>query len=435
MEHNSFFPGLAAVLRSVCGWCSAFWLFTANRSGGIEGVRLFPFLLGSAAVYVLIRLYLRRERSMLSLVVLCAVLGTLLAAVLWICFTTFTQAGAWFFVILAVGATVYSAARACVEMPSAAGSLTAMELTTLYFLVFLWIQSALGLETVYSLPLLSAVLVSLVEVCYLRLSGAQHNRKSGLFVVAAVLAVFFALMGLFLTYGADSLADALVALTHAAIAFWNWLTGLLYRVLLWLFSLLPEVEVDASVSYAPPEQLKILETAEPSTASVALIVAAGAGLGIYALFLLLRHLGAVRIGGKKAAVVGKVERQRFAFFHWLAGMMQAVKDRAVLEWRLLRRRSSPQALYIFLLRSGRSLQVKKGRGESPPAFIRRMAALTEGEEPLRHALAELAVALERALYAPSFEGTFPAENARLIRRSFRRALRRARFAAALVRWS
>ena len=138
----------------------------------------------------------------------------------------------------------------------------------------------------------------------------------------------------------------------------------------------------------------------------------------------------MRIGGKKTAVIGKVERQRFAFFHWLAGMMQAVKDRAVLEWRLLRRRSSPQALYIFLLRSGRSLQVKKGRGESPPAFIRRMAALTEGEEPLRHALAELAVALERALYAPSFEGTFPAENARLIRRSFRRALRRARFAAA-----
>lgn len=426
MTNNGLLHGISATVRSVLCWCGGFWLLRSD-SGMVEGIVLLPFLLGSLGVYAAMYLYLRRERSMLSLVLFAAVLGAALAVGLTLWGSTFSGNIKWLLVPLAAGTTTYLSARACVEGTTPARSITGMELTTLFFLVCLWIQSTVGLGTAYSLPVLGAVLVSLVEVCYLRLSGSSRSGKRGLIVVAAVLAGIFALLGLFLAFGADTLAQTLVLLTNAVMSGVKWLANGLYRLLLWLFSRLPDVEVEASVSYVPPEQIRVPEMENSYTASAAVLIVAVAAFGLYALVLLLRHLGTLRIGGRKVQRSGGVERHRLSLGKWLLTFWNTFKERIALEWIL--RKNTPQGLYLFLLRSGRSLHVKKGRGESPAAFVRRMAALTAEEEILCTALTELAPALERALYADGDAMSYPAEQGELIRRSFRRTLRKARLAA------
>lgn len=426
MAHSSLFSGIVAVTRSVLCWCSACWFFTFNATGQAQGPRLLPFLVGSVGVCLAIRLYLRKERTVLQLCAFCSTLGAVLTVVLALWFSTLSGAAGWIFGALAVGSTVYLGGRNCLEDAAAERTIAAMELTTLYFLAFLWGQSAAGMPPVYSIPLLLAVLLSLVEVCALRLAGSRQGQKNGLFVVIAVLAAIFLLMGLFLAFGAESLSQVLLALTHAAIALWKWATNLLYRLLLWFFSLLPDVEVDASVSYAQPELPEIPVRAEPSTAMTALLIVMLAGAILWGLFMLLRHLGSLQVGGKVVVKSKTVHRERFALVRWLRDLLRAIGARMALEWTLLRHRNSPQALYVFLLRSGRSLHVKKQRGESPAAFIRRMAELTGDEAHLCSALLMLAGALEEALYAPAPVKAFPAETACLIRRCYRRSLRQAR---------
>lgn len=426
MAHNSLFSGIVTVTRSTLCWCSIFWFFTFHSTGKIEGMELLPFLLGSVGIYFATRLYLQKERTVLQLCGFCGALGAALTVVLVLWFSTLSGTAGWIFGTLAVGSTVYLGGRNCLEGATAERAIAAMELTTLYFLLFLWVQSASTMSPAYSMPLLLAVLLSLVEVCYLRLAGSRQGRKNGLFVVIAVLTAIFLLMGLFLAFGAESLSQALLALTHAAIALWKWVTDLLYRLLLWFFSLLPEVEVDASVSYAQPELPEIPVRAAPSTAMTALLIVMLAGAILWSLFMLLRHLGSLRVGGKVAVKSKTVHRERFALVRWLRDLLKALGARIALEWKLLRHRNSPQALYVCLLRTGRGLHVKKGRGESPAAFVRRMAALTGDEAQLCSALLMLARALEEALYAPAPVKAFPAETARLIRRRYRRSLRQAR---------
>lgn len=83
---------------------------------------------------------------------------------------------------LSVITVVYGGVRACTEPPAAAGSISALEGTTLFALVFLWVQTATGMDPMYSAPLLAASLLSFLVVLYQRLSsvgGASGRGRAG----------------------------------------------------------------------------------------------------------------------------------------------------------------------------------------------------------------------------------------------------------------
>lgn len=84
---------------------------------------------------------------------------------------------------------------------------------------------------------------------------------------------------------------------------------------------------------------------------------------------------------------------------------------------------------MFLTRAGRRLDCGPRDRRDTLCLCARMAGVTAGErtEELPAALESLAAALGECLYSRETPEPFPRETARIIRKSFRRALRRARW--------
>ena len=432
MERDPLFCGLVSVSRSVLCWCSAFWLFTLSGQDGPQSIGLLPFLIGSAVVFLLVRRFLAQERSLLSLIAISVAAGNVLSVVLiWKCSNLRTGTGI-FFGLIAVGTTVYLGVRSCMETTTAARSITSMELTTMFLLAFLWFQASVGVSSLYSAPLLAAVLLSLVEICYLRLSNSQNavGRHHVLLIVAAVLAVIFLLLGLFVAFGAEPLSEGVLYLIHTAIAFGKWLLQQIERFFLWLFSLFPNTPVEeGTISYEIPQFQQAEEAVtEDSPVMAAIMIVATVGLAIYGLVQLLRYLSAKRIGiRKKARGTGSsVQREKLRLFKWLRRLCAHLCANVRFRLRLFAMRGSPQELFYFLCRSGKRLNFRRGVGETPSAFLHRMASLSGDDLRLQEGLKALAAVLDQCLYAPQSDSVFPAETARCIRRQFRRALRQAR---------
>ena len=112
-------------------------------------LRLLPFLAAGVACYLLCRAFLRVPRSIPALVGLAAGLTAAVSILLlWKCSDL---SGFWWsvFSVTAVASVVVCNIMNCTEPPAAAKSISAMELTTSFFVVFLWVQTVSGMDAVY----------------------------------------------------------------------------------------------------------------------------------------------------------------------------------------------------------------------------------------------------------------------------------------------
>lgn len=436
MSREAFFPGLVSVVRIVILWCSAFWLFTMTEYGEIYGVALGPFLLFGICSFLVLWIFLRQSRSLPALVGLGTGIALAGGGLLLWRYSTLPGFFGLLFGALSIITVVYGGVRACTEPPAAAGSISALEGTTLFALVFLWVQTANGMDPMYSVPLLAAALLSLLVVLYQRLStvgGASgRGRGRGLLVVGGALVVIAVVLVLFMLYGAAPLGQGAVMLYYGVVYCLKMLLALFNRLLMLLTALFPgetgEMELDPPVAMEIPE-----EYSDGSELNTGLLIALGiAGLCLLAVCLvyLVYRLRRLKIGGGRTVVVQtRVSRRKVSFLAWLRRIWSAVKERWLLLAAIMTMRGSPQELFLFLTRAGRRLDCGRETGETPCAFVRRMAGVTAGEgaEELPAALESLADALGECLYSRKTPEPFPRETARMIRKSFRRALRRARW--------
>lgn len=436
MSRNAFFPGLVSVVRSVILWCSAFWLFTLTEYQEIYGVALGPFLLFGVCSFLILWFFLQTPRTLPALTGLGAGISLVGGGVLLWRYSTLPGFFGLLFGALSVITVVYMGVRACTEPPAAAGSISALEGTTLFFLVFLWVQTADGMDAGYSVPLLAATLLSLLVVLYQRLSTvggpAGRGRGRGLLVVGAALALIAAALGLFMTYGAVPLGQGAVMLYYGVVYCLKMLVSLINRLLLFLASLFPgqaeEMDLEPPAAMEMPE-----EFSGAGELNTGLLIALGiAGLCLLAacLVYLVYRLRRLRVGGGRAIVIQPgISRRKLSLLAWLGRIWAAVKERWLLFVAIVTMRGSPQELFLFLTRAGRRLECGRETGETPCAYVRRMARVTAGEtqEELPAALEALAAALGRSLYSRAPVQPFPREMARTIRKSVRRALRRARW--------
>ena len=137
MTNDSFFPGLAAAVRSVICWCSFFWLFSMIENNEVHGIRLLPFLAAGVACYMLCRGFLRVPRSIPALVGFAAAVTVVVSGLLmWKCSDL---SGFWWSVfsvtagltIPCIYCSVYLSARKA--PPLSAGGLLAVRCLAGYF--------------------------------------------------------------------------------------------------------------------------------------------------------------------------------------------------------------------------------------------------------------------------------------------------------------
>ena len=434
MIAGSLTAGLVSVERIVVCWCSAFWLFTMTEYGEPLGISLWAFLAFGAAAYLVIRTFLRRPRTMpalISLGIALAAAGT--AGLLWKC-STLPGLTANAFGVLAVVSVVYGCVRACTDPPAAGRSISAMEGTTCFFLAFLWVQTNTGMDARYSAPLLAASLASLLVVMGQRLQAvggpAGRSRARGFAVVGIALVLIAAVLALFLAFGAEPLGQGAVMLFYGVV----YCLKLLMWLLNWLLHVLASLFPAAEGGMAPEPQMTVeipQEVAEQGDIPPWVLVVLGiAGLCVLVggLVYVMVRLRRFRVGGRAAVTAAaKPERRRMRLRTWLGMVLVWLRQRLYLLRMLVTQRGSPRELYWFLNRAGRRLGCRRRTGETPCAFVRRAAELAAELSGDRGALA---LALDRELYAPVPGEPFPRETARRIRRSFRRALRRARWVQA-----
>ena len=137
MQRDAWYPGLVSVLRAVLCWCSAFWLFTLVEHRTPLGIAVFPSLLFGLLSYLFLSWFMRRERTVPSLVAAGAVLWVAGSLVLLLRFSTLVGILANVFGVFSVLTVVLFGVRACMESSAALNSIVALEGTTLFFLFFI----------------------------------------------------------------------------------------------------------------------------------------------------------------------------------------------------------------------------------------------------------------------------------------------------------
>ena len=443
MESNRFLPGLAAIVRLSAVWCSLFWLFSTARSlEGLSGFAALPLILGAVLAYLAFALFLRVPRPLPSLAILGAVLSVVLCSVLLGFYSSLHGFWPVLMGILAVVSLVFRAGMLCVRPLSAAQSLLGMEGCVVFFLFFLFYLTVKDLEMQLCLPLLISSLLSLYGILFQRLAGARsdtrrHSRLLAFFPLLLLLAFTAAAALAFLHFGADALAGGALRIYHAALGLLLFLGRGLMRFLLWLAALFPAAEAGGDLPEPPESAMGEMDFAVPQSdprllmAAAVLALLVVLGIGIYVVYRLRR----VRFGQKRTGSTAAVTRQRPTLRCWLRRVLARLWSRLSFFLTLLVRRQTPQALYYRLLRTGRTLGTPRRPGESPCAYVRRMAGHTGQNSALQSAMGALALALQESLYAPRPAHPLTAEEIRVLRRGWRRPLWAARLRRVRARFS
>jgi len=430
------FPGLIAVSRAVIYCCSAFWLFGFVETQQIIGFQLVPFLSAAILCFLLLRIFLRRPRTLPAVVGVSLLLAAASYAVLLWKFSTFVGPLSLCLSIVFFGAVMVRIVQICTNPLTAAQSISALERCTAFFIVFLWFQGAMDLPTGYSLPLMAASLLSLVAVLYQRLaagSEADGSRKwvRGLIAVTALLLLITAVLVLFYLYGSGPLTQAVLAV-FAGIKFalthlWKWLQAFLT----WLASFASDPgpqELPQAMPSFTPEIPPEAELPDPRFYVIAAVI--GLCILLVLAIRLLIHLRHLRIGtSARPPQTSRTVRRKPSLLQWLRRIWIRITGHIRLKFRILAMRGTPQELYYFLTRAGRHLGLRKAPGETPCTFICRVRAVpsVQAEPQLSAALLSLETTLQETLYSPRQAEPLPQPQVRCIRRQFRRALRQARW--------
>jgi len=435
MNNDSLFGGITAVTRYTASICSTFWLFSFIKFGHPSGIKLLPFWMMSVSVFLIIKVFLRKPRSQNALIALALLLFAAESAVILLFCFDIPDLTAAIFALISVGLTITLSVLRCIEPISHSKSLNSMELTVIYFIFFLWAQTVEEIEFQYSLPLLFASVLSIADIMRMRISGIDDrlssNRKRSIAAVIIILAATLIPISLFTLYGAKPLSHGVTMLFYAVFYCIDMMCKAFISFIIWLASLFPppeggwiyekkpyEFDIDDLPEKAQPDPNALL------TMQVVFLIAA-----ILLLLLILYRFRHRKIGGKMFAKAGgAVERKKLSFLSWFKSIFAAAKKKIIVSIRIMLARGSSKELYLFVLKKGRALGLHRLHGETPCAFVIRAAQMTENvSEEIRGALLLLSQQLSLSLYSNHNTPKFPKEQAQLIRRGFRKALRKARF--------
>ncbi|MBQ2751098.1 MAG: hypothetical protein IJF25_00830 [Oscillospiraceae bacterium] len=434
MNSTSLYSSFVAVTRCVICWCSGFWIFGFSQFGNASGIKLIPFWLMSMAILVILKLFLRKSRPVNAMIAVSVALAVAETAAILLFFFHFDDTAAIGVAGAAVVSTVVLTAFRCTEPVSMARSISSMELTVVFLLFFLWLQSALKIDTEYCLPLFFAVILSISDIMYQRISTIGDSRSQtrirSITVVSAMLVLVLIVMAAFVMFGVEPLGRGMEAIYHAVVYCVKTLIKLLIAFVMWFASLFPDpkdqYEYDIMKDDFNIPELGEIQEVNPIVAII---------LCVIAVLILLIMLGCMfyairklRIGGSKtSSVKQQVKRRRMSLLAWIKAMISALYRNIVLRIRIMLARGSAKELYIFLTKAGRTLGFRRRKGETPCAFVLRASEMTGGANAdMEKALKLLSDELSIALYSKEGQRPFPKAEAALIRSGFRKALHRAR---------
>lgn len=411
MNEQTCLPSAARLLSSACAQCTLALMITL--SSDLTG-RYYPFMLIPYALILFVadRIFLRRERTMMALVLLNG--GICLAAFISLLplggirdWSTAVIAGV-FCVWLAVDAGQLSQKK-----PTLSQLILGADLCLVLLVVFTAYLTAMELPVFWCVPIAAGCAASILGIMAFR-SGTGLGPRSWVFLTG-VFAGVFGMVWLLVSFVAAPAGEGLVTL-------WNWLTRAilfvlngLWQFLLFLLSLLPDGQYE-ELPVPPvqqfPEQMEELFQANP-LAKLLFLSALGIG-AVVAGVIVLRYLHRLRLPAIRTRPGSTVRRGRISLLSALRRLLMSGIRAVRFQLWLWKNRNTAQGLYFLLVGRSSRTPWHKRSGETPREFLSRLEQQTAGNRELTQAFEQLIPAVERALFAPGARNV-PVPQARFIR--------------------
>ena len=414
MDRETSVSALSMQVSAACLLCTLVYWFSGTgwREGSIYPLIL---LLYAPALYVANRLFLRRERTMRSLVILNSVVGLLFFAAL----VPMVWWGGWGAVALAAVGCLWLTgwgAQMAAQPPALSKQILFLDISLVVLILYVSYASAFGSPVYQLIPACVGCACALLGLMVRRLGGGLGMRGWG-FIAGAFLIVL-ALVFLLVGAAAAPAGQGVVALWNALTAAVQFVLDQLWRLLVWISSLLPEPEAGEPMEM-DPIQIELPQEGEYAETSPIMLGVMASGLMAGVIFLLIccmRALGRIRVGGRTAAR-RTASRRRIPLLAGLRRMLSGWAAALRLRLYLFRIRETPEGAYYLLVRRCRMAPWHKRRGETPREFLLRLRAAAGEDRQLADALDALIPAVDRALYAPGGGGERFAQGGLIRRRA------------------
>jgi len=381
-----------------CNLTTVFYLLTL--SDGLPGT-VYPriMLLYAPLLYWINRLFLRRERTMLSLTVLNGLLVclTLTAHLLldpWRGFASLVFTAA-FLLWLSVRGCRFALSGAPLR-----GTLLTLDCSFLLLPIFIGYSAILGWESRWSIPALCGLAASITAAASSR-SPKSRNAK-GWLAVGAAFALLVGILWLFVSVIAAPAGSGLISVWTLITSGVHALKRLLLGVLTYLLSLLPNAEPGELPPYELPDfsHLEGSAAEESSPVAGAIMLALLIGCAAALLVWLVRRMGKFRLGRmQKKSADAMIHRERTSFLKGLLHLLTSMAEGARFRLLLWKGRNTPVGLYFLLVHRCRRAPWHKRPCETPREFLLRMAGTARSDEELSSALKQLARETDAALYS------------------------------------
>lgn len=396
-DSRSFTCGISQFALA-CNLTTVFYLLTLND--GPPGT-IFPrvMLLYAPLLYWINRLFLRRERTMLSLtllngVLVCLVLTAHLLLDPWRGFASLVFTAA-FLLWLSVRGCRFALSGAPIR-----GTLLTLDCSFLLLLVFTGYSAILGWDGRWSIPALCGLAASIVAAASSRSPKSRNAR--GWLAVGAAFALLVGAIWLFTQFMAAPAGSAFVSLWTLITSGIHAVKRLLLGLLTYLLSLLPNADPGELPSYEIPDFSSLEESAiqEASPIAGTIVLAVLIGCAAALLIWLVRRMGKLRLGRvQKKTADHKLHRDRTSFLKGILRLLSSFAAGVRFRFRLWRNRNTPAGLYFLLVHRCRRAPWHKRPYETPREFLLRMAGTARSDEELSAALKRLAVETDAALYS------------------------------------
>ncbi len=412
MDDRRMLPGLALQFATACCLCTV-WNMLLQEPG--LPLDLFPLVLlpFAPAVFLVNRLFLRRQRSMLALILLNAALVAAVLLASWRLDGFPDGAGLIFQVCFCVWPAV-SGANGILRPVPLRTMIVCVDISVVLLLIWTGYLAGSGASPEGGIPMAAGLAAAVLGLVLYRTNRVPGLRDWGM--IGLAFAGILAGTWLLLTLAAPT-GMALVRLWETLV---NVGRRLLY-LLLWLLDKLFQVPPGDISGDVPLPEIPERDPVEPGDPTLLIVLGIVGAIALVAFLVwnLLRMRVGGKVGGKKTAA--RTRRHRLSLWEALKRLRETVRSWLQMRRFLRREKNTPAGLFYILVRRCRLGPWRQRPGETPRAFLCRLRESAAGDPELATALETLTSLVEEALFAPDPpRRTVP--EATMIRRKIRRAV-------------
>ena len=418
-NNNSVFGALTLLISDIALLGAAFMVFSIRRDSESLSIGVLPWLVMASASFALYRAFLRRERTLLQAVLFLAALYAATVAVLLIFFVHLPSFISTMIALIFWAVPLFRIYTATQTPPTFEKLAQRLEGLIVFILFQLLSIVGLGLPPSSLIPCVTSMLLCFASLIVIRTSRSSAGEGSGM-RGATVVVAFFLLIGVviaaFLLFASASFGEMVAEGSAAIIRGIKLLFNLLWRALNWLISLLPMPDYAGEL----PQGTSAMEGSIAATETVVygsnitltvilcVIAAAIAAIVITAVIRYRR----VTFGGARKQKTSGIKRRKPRTRNSL--LRRCMASLRFFGYSILYR-NTPQGVFVYLERWGRSRRCGRAPGETHRSYLTRLSANAPGQKTV---LLRLADALDARWYGDPALSQLPGRELVGLRRFF-----------------